>query len=78
MTDSLKNVKFVVGVASTALLELAAKNYKVLILPSEEFDFNDLLSKNLLFNLRMIDNKLVEKKQVFNKVNLKNIKKIIR
>jgi hypothetical protein len=78
LSDSLKNVKFVVGVASTALLELAAKNYKVLILPSEEFVFNDLLSKNLLFNLRMIDNKLVEKKQVFNKVNLKSIKKIIR
>ena len=78
LSDSLKNVKFVVGVASTALLELAARNYKVLILPSEEFDYKDLLSKNFLFNLRMIDNRLINSNQLFDKINPNNIKKIIK
>ena len=78
LSDSLKNVKFVVGVASTALLELAARNYKVLILPSEEFDYKDLLSKNFLFDLRMIDSSLINANQLFSKINLSNIKKIIK
>ncbi len=78
LSDSLKNVRFVIGVASTALLELAFNNYNVLVLPSEEFDYKILLSKKTFFGLKMIDNKLVKKNNVFCKPNLNMLKKIIK
>ena len=78
LSYSLKNIRFVIGVASTALLELAFNNYNVLVLPSEEFDYKILLSKKTFFGLKMIDNKLVKKNNVFCQPNLNMIKKIIK
>ena len=43
--EDLKDVKYIIGVASTALLELAQKGYKVLFLKSSEFDFSKIKSK---------------------------------
>ena len=74
LSYSLKNIRFVIGVASTALLELAFNNYNVLVLPSEEFDYKILLSKKTFFGLKMIDNKLVKKNNVFCQPNLNMIK----
>ncbi len=75
--EDLKDVKYIIGVASTALLELAQKGYKVLFLKSSEFDFSKIKSKKKYFGLCMLDNKQIKKKKVFDKINYSQIKKIV-
>ena len=75
--EDLKDVKYIIGVASTALLELAQKGYKVLFLKSSEFDFSKIKSKKKYFGLCMLDNKQIKKKKVFDKINYSQIKKIL-
>ena len=76
MSKSLKNVKFVVGVASTALLELACKNFKVLVLPSEEFDYKEFISKKKIFGLNLLNNNTVKSSKVFAKPNYELLKNL--
>ena len=77
ISKDLKNVKYIIGVASTALLELAQKGYKVLVLDSQEFNFNKVKSKKKYFGLKMIDNKKIIKNKVFEKINLNRVKKLV-
>ena len=78
MAKDLSKVKTIIGVASTALLELSYKKYSVLIVPTEEFDFKNLLLQKKKYGLRELNNKLVRKSGLFHKPNFSIIKNIVK
>ena len=59
MANDLKNIKFVIGAASTGLLELSLRKYKVLIYPTE-FYYKNFFQKKY-FGLYMLNSSIIKK-----------------
>ena len=78
MANDLKNIKFVIGAASTGLLELSLRKYKVLIYPTEEFYYKNFLSKKKYFGLYMLNSSIIKKKKLFEKEKINKLSRLFK